>query len=147
MEIELRIAQLNCIKANEEEDEVYATVEGAYLESKSKISSRHPEGKVWKLLTDQSQGPNQVLFSGDIDRGIDIEVKLQEEDGGGLITMGDDVLGGFRLQIIPDMAPNYTPLKNTELRGRQADGSLELHLTGAKAEYVIRIKLFEKVLI
>jgi hypothetical protein len=144
-EIQLRLSALRCNKASETEDEIYCAVAGEYVGSSAKINVRFPENAVWKLKSGQSVGPGAVLFDGEIYDGVTLNLKLVEEDGGGLTTLMDDTVGEMTLSVDPTMNPSWTCApKTTVYQGLNAAGEHLFHCTGAKADYVVALRLFAK---
>lgn len=147
LEIEVKIVHIVCVKSNEEVDDVYCTVKGKYLGTDSRIERKFPEKGTWKLGTGQSTGPNETLFTGPIDKGIELEIKFHEQDAGGLISFSDDGLGGTNFTFGTDKTYKWDDHKKSTYEGKQTDGSHQYFLEGSRAEYRIRFAVYEKVAI
>ncbi|MCZ2355188.1 MAG: hypothetical protein LC115_00645 [Bacteroidia bacterium] len=146
-EIELRLLSVDCIRATEDEDEFYITVESVYEDKTKDELHRIPkESKgYWSISSGQSIGPNAILYSANINTGVTITVSFREEDAGGFIKIADDVLGGFSLKVLPDKTIEWKTTKTTNWTGRMDDNSQLMELTGANSLYKVRVILFEKV--
>jgi hypothetical protein len=144
-EIQLRLSAIRCNKASETEDEIYCALSGEYQASNAKINVRFPENNVWKLRSGQSVGPGTLLFDGEIYNGVTLNVKMIEEDGGGLTKILDDVVGELTLKVDANLCPDWLcDGKTTIYQGQNAGGEHLFHCTGAKADYVVAFRLFAK---
>jgi hypothetical protein len=143
-EFELRLHAIACEKSNEDVDDVFVTVEGKYADGTQLPSTRFPDKNTWQMTSGQSLGPNLVLFSGEVRAGITLEVKFQEEDAAGLISMANDTLGSFKLELTPERGATFAPGKKSEDKGTLG-GHRALSLSGSNAVYHIEMGLYEKV--
>lgn len=143
-EFELRLHNITCEKSNEEKDDVFVTVGGKYADGTQLAATRFPEDTTWDVTSGQSLGPNLVLFAGEVRGGITLEVKFQEQDAGGFLSITDDSLGGFKLELSTERAVTITPNKKTEDKGNQNNLRL-FTLSGSNAVYHIEMGLYEKV--
>lgn len=144
VEIQLNLKYVECHKSNEEDDEVYCLVTTRYAESDHKLEVRLPKGETWKLKSGQSLGPNLPLFDGPVDAGLSLEVLFMEDDGAGLTRVVDDKLGGFILEVRPDLGFKWTPLDKSAMLPTLSDGVQPFQLNDGKAEYRVAVVLYEK---
>ncbi|MCS7073984.1 MAG: hypothetical protein NZ108_05920 [Bacteroidia bacterium] len=149
MEIELKLVEIVCIKSNEEEDELYCQVSGQFADKKPIPEIRLPQGEqaTWLIKAGQSIGPNLALYDGQVNGGISIMVKFREEDAGGFISVTDDTLGSFSVSVSPSKSIEWRAGSSTNRIEQTPDGSHLFELTGAKSQYRIKVKLFEKIIL
>jgi len=143
VEIELRLAEIRCSKSSETSDELYVQVDGTYADGKDLALTTYPADTVWELTSGQSIGPNQTLFTGQLNQALTLKVRLNEEDGAGYVKVLDDTLGGFSLTLNPDGSHQFEAQKDTEDLGT-AHAKRQFRLTGHDADYFIDLELLEK---
>jgi hypothetical protein len=149
MEIDFRVVLIECHKTNDTtEDTVYLAIKGEFVGSKANFDLRVPvDGSTWTLAKAQSVGPNAELFNGPIEKGLNISVQLKEQDFRGLVGSFDDTIGEIQLALQPECPPEWSTGKHTEYQGYQPDGSHLFELSGANANYSMRLKLFQKLVL
>ncbi|MBX3101222.1 MAG: hypothetical protein KF690_01800 [Bacteroidetes bacterium] len=144
-EIEIKVVHIQCIKSKQEQDTVYCEMKGKYLNTDSKLERKLPRKGTWSFSQGQSLGPNESVFSGPVDAGVEMEIEFQEQDGAGILNFLDKKIGGLVLVYNRDKTYEWKAHKKTTYEGRQPDGSHQFFLEGSRAEYRVRLALYDKV--
>jgi hypothetical protein len=143
--ITLTLKSIECLKTNETgKDELYLMLNIKDLAGQSvELKEKFPKNEhgFWHLATGDKLELNEVLFHGDILRGIIIDFRFMEEDKTSGTTLSapleeiiDDFIGEFRFIIESSGKVIYEDVRHSKLK-EKVHKDYYISVSGSGADY------------
>ncbi len=149
--IKITLKSIECLKTNESgRDELYLLLNikdnaGHSVELKEKFPKN--EHGFWHLKAGDKLELNELLFEGDILRGITVDFRFMEEDKTAGTTLSeplteiiDDFIGEFRFIVESSGKVTYEDVRHSKLKEKQHK-DYYLSISGSGADYHLWIEV------
>lgn len=149
--ITLTLKSIECLKTNETgRDELYLMLNIKDNDGQSvELKERFPKNEhgFWHLASGESVELNEVLFHGDILRGITIDFRFMEEDktagtnlSAPIEEIVDDFIGEFRFIVESSGKIHYEDVRHSKLK-EKVHKDYYISISGSGADYHLWIEV------